>query len=71
MLARVTLILTLLEMASMAKEAFTSRGAYVTDGNQIYINGIAQNGVKFEGWINSETKQLKSFYPVKDWQYDY
>ncbi len=55
----------------MAKEAFTSRGAYVTRKNQIYINGIANNGVKFEGWINSETKQLKSFYPVKDWQYDY
>ena len=36
-----------------------------------YINGVAKNGVKFEGWINSETKQLKSFYLVKDWQCDY
>ncbi len=55
----------------MAKEAFTSRGAYVTKKNQIYINGVTKNGVKFEGWINPETKQLKSFYPVKKWRYNY
>ncbi len=39
--------------------------------NQIYINGVANNGVKFDGWINSETKQLESFYPVKKWKHNY
>ena len=56
---------------SMAKEAFNSRDVYITPGNQIYINGISKNGVKFEGWINPIIKELDSFYPVKQWQFEY
>ena len=59
------------KIVSMAKEAFNSRDVYITLGNQIYINGISKNGVKFEGWINSITKELDSFYPVKQWQFEY
>lgn len=59
------------KIVSMAKEAFNSRDVYITPGNQIYINGISKNGVKFEGWINPITKELDSFYPVKQWQFEY
>jgi hypothetical protein len=34
---------------------------------ELYIKGIASNGIKFEGWL--ENGELKSFYPVDDWQY--
>ncbi len=37
--------LSIEQVTSMAKEAFTSRGAYITRKNQIYINGVANNGV--------------------------
>lgn len=55
------------KIVSMAKEAFDSREVYTTPGKQRYINGISKDGVKFEGWINSETNELDSFYPVMEW----
>lgn len=59
------------KLVSMAKEAFAPRKNYTTPGGQIYINGISKNGVKFEGWINPISKGLDSFYPVKQWQFEY
>ena len=59
------------KLVSMAKEAFDAREEYITPGNQIYINGISKDGVKFEGQINPITKELDSFYPVKQWQFEY
>lgn len=59
------------KIVSMAKEAFDSREVYTTPGKQMYINGISKDAVKFEGWINSVTNELDSFYPVMEWQFDY
>ncbi|MBQ2804103.1 MAG: EndoU domain-containing protein, partial [Lachnospiraceae bacterium] len=59
------------ELVTMAKEAFTGRNYYTTSGNQLYINGTSSAGVKFEGWINKETGQLDSFYPVSEWKHNY
>ncbi len=63
--------LSIEQVTSMAKEAFTSRGAYVTSKGDVYINGISKTGIKFEGWINPATKALESFYPVKNWKHSY
>ncbi|MCI8668629.1 MAG: hypothetical protein HFI34_03735 [Lachnospiraceae bacterium] len=59
------------KIVSMAKEAFDSREVYETPGKQKYINGISKDAVKFEGWINTLTNELDSFYPVREWQFDY
>ena len=31
--------------------------------NQIYIKGVAPNGLKFEGWLD-KNRTIKSYYPV-------
>lgn len=35
------------------------------EGN--YVKGTASNGMKFEGWINPESSELSTFFPVFEW----
>lgn len=54
------------QIEQYAKEAFFNQ-QIIEIGSELYIKGIASNGMKFEGWL--ENGELKSFYPVEDWQY--
>ncbi len=52
------------EIINIAKNALKGSKIYITEGNQFLVKGSATNGLKFEGWIDSETKKLKSYYPI-------
>lgn len=30
------------------------------------MTGVANNGLKFEGWLDGTTKEITSYYPVID-----
>lgn len=39
-----------------------------SSNNKTYFKGISSNGLKFEGWINPDTEEFESLYPVLEWQ---
>ena len=56
------------EIVAWGKEALNGRTIQVVN-NGLYVKGTSNNGMKFEGWINSSTNELDSFYPVLNWTY--
>lgn len=55
------------DLRKWAEEAFDGVTAVPAKQNQLYIKGTAKNGVKFEGWIDIGTQEIKSYYPVLKW----
>ncbi|QUH29094.1 EndoU domain-containing protein [Vallitalea guaymasensis] len=55
------------DIIKWAGEALNDVTPIVTDGGQKYVKGTALNGLKFEGWVDDATGEIKSFYPVFDW----
>lgn len=51
----------------LGKEALETGTLIHTRGGQKVIQGTASNGLKFEGWINPQTGQIDSYYPVLKW----
>lgn len=55
------------DLRTWAREAFEGVTATPAKQNQLYIKGTAQNGLKFEGWVDSATQEITSYYPVLEW----
>lgn len=50
-----------------ASEALKNGSKTTLPNNNVYFKGTANNGLKFEGWINSTTETFDSLYPVLEW----
>ena len=55
------------ELRKWAEEAFEDVTAIPIRENQLYIKGTASNGLKLEGWIDINTQEIVSYYPVLEW----
>ena len=55
------------ELRKWAEEAFDGITAIPIRENQLYLKGTASNGLKFEGWIDINTQEIVSYYPVLEW----
>lgn len=55
-------------MKSWAREALDDAKPFVDPKGSIGVRGIAKNGLKFEGWIDSSTGEIRSYYPILDWK---
>ncbi len=51
----------------MAQNAFANEVIYETEGGQLYIKGVLENGVKVEGYIDKTTMELISYYPCSEY----
>lgn len=51
-----------------ANEAYKNGIKISSSNNKTYFKGISSNGLKFEGWINPDTEEFESLYPVLEWQ---
>lgn len=51
------------DIEKWAREALENvRG--LTRNNELAVQGTAKNGQKFQGWININTNEFISYYPV-------
>ena len=55
------------DLRKWAEEAFDGVTAVPVKQTQLRIRGTADNGLKFEGWIDVNTQEIRSYYPVLDW----
>lgn len=59
-------IISLDKIHEYAQEAFINY-ICIDINDEIYIKGSARNRLKFEGWIDRDSGELKSYYPVLNW----